>query len=112
MSSITITSTPVRSHLRITRRGRVVLGFVAAVPSIVVAGVSLLGAQSATATSEAVSLEVVTVEPGETLWQLAEQVAPHADPRDVVHDILSLNSVSSADIEPGLELELPAKYSD
>lgn len=109
MSSITITSTPVRSHLRITRRGRVVLGFV---PAIVVAGVSLLGAQSATATSEAVALEVVTVEPGETLWQLAEQVAPHADPRDVVHDILSLNNVSSADIEPGLELELPAKYSD
>jgi hypothetical protein len=111
MSSIAISPTPVRSHLRITRRGRIVLGAVAALPAIVLATASLLGAESATATSESVQLEVVTVEAGETLWQLAESVAPAADPRDVVHDVLSLNGITSADIEAGVELEIPAKYS-
>ncbi len=57
------------------------------------------------------SLEYVSVAPGQSLWQLAEQVAPRADPREVVADILALNQLASADVQPGQELAIPAQYA-
>jgi len=99
-------------RLRLTKRGRVVFTSLAAVP--MVAGVMLLalngGGATATDTSGA-ELEQVTVKAGQSLWSLAEDIAPDVDPRDVISDILSVNQLDSGSVQAGQRLMLPAEYS-
>ena len=45
------------------------------------------------------------VQPGETLWEIAAEVAPDRDPRAVVDELIELNG--SASITPGQRLLLP-----
>jgi LysM repeat protein len=103
-------------RLRITRRGRVVLATVASLPLVAgVVAAALFGANSAVASSEqssaaAQSFDYVTVQAGETLWGLAEEIAPSADPRDVIADIVSLNQLPSAEVQPGQKLAVPSEY--
>jgi hypothetical protein len=52
----------------------------------------------------------VTVDSGQSLWQVAETLAPTADPRDVIADIMQLNQLESADVLAGQQLAIPAKY--
>ncbi len=99
-------------RLRITRRGRAVVTVLVAIPLAIAAavfGVGAVGADAGTHTSSA-TFQYVTVEPGESLWQVAESVAPTADPRDVVADIQSLNNLSSGELQPGQRLAIPNKY--
>jgi LysM repeat protein len=49
----------------------------------------------------------VTVQTGETLWQLAARVAPHADPRLVVAEIERLNHLSGPAVYAGQQLRVP-----
>jgi len=100
-------------RLRITRRGRAVLTLLIAVPLAIgaaVTGVGALGAAAGTHSGTA-SFEYVTVEPGESLWQLAQSVAPNADPREVIAGILTLNDLSSGEVQPGQRLAIPAQYA-
>jgi ABC-type transport system involved in cytochrome c biogenesis permease component len=99
-----------RSRLRMTTRGRSVLLTLIAAPLVVAALVFGINAGGATATNSSTPLAKVTVVGGETLWSLAKQIAPNADPRDVVADIMSVNRLSSADIQPGEQLAIPAQY--
>jgi hypothetical protein len=100
-----------RSRLRMTARGRVVLLVLVAIPVIAIALAFGLGAGGATATSSSTPLSTVIVQPGQTLWQLATKVAPQSDPRDVINDIMSVNRLATATIQPGEKLEIPAKYA-
>ena len=100
-----------RSHLRMTKRGRTVLLTIVATPVVVLALVLGINAGGATATSSSTPLAKVTVVSGESLWSLAKQIAPNADPRDVIADIISVNRLGSADIYPGEHLSIPAQYS-
>ncbi|WP_166871204.1 hypothetical protein [Salinibacterium sp. ZJ450] len=119
MSTALIGTTPrpttvVRSRLRLTRRGRVVFTALASLPLVVGALVVSLNGGGAVATTDASipSFEYVTVGAGESLWGLAESLAPSADPRDVITDILSLNQLSIGDVHPGVQLALPEVYSN
>ncbi len=103
------TATP-RSATRLTRRGRLlVTGLTLLV--LVVAAVLLSGGVRATAGTDhaaPVTAERVTVAPGETLWQIAERVAPGTDPRDTVALILDLNGLQTAQVQAGTALLLPS----
>lgn len=101
-----------RPRLRLTRRGRVVLGVLAAVP-IVAALLLGLGAPGAIAGQDAPadSFSYVSVAAGDSLWQLAESIAPDADPRDVIADMVALNQLESAAIVPGQRLAIPTAYA-
>jgi LysM repeat protein len=55
--------------------------------------------------------QYVTVEAGQSLWQLADQLAPNADPRDVIAQLIQLNRLESADVFAGQELAIPAQYA-
>ena len=114
MSVIAFPQQQLRStHLRITRRGRAVLTLLIAIPLAVAAavtGVGALGAAAGTHTGTT-TFQHVTVEPGESLWQVAQSVAPNADPRDVIANILSLNDLSSGDVQPGQSLAIPTQYT-
>jgi len=102
-------------HLRITRRGRAVLTFLIAVPlaiGAVVTGIGAIGAAAGSQTAgSGTSFQYVTVQSGESLWQVAETVAPQADPRDVIAGIVNLNNLSSGQVEPGQRLAIPTQYS-
>ena len=99
-------------RLRLTKRGRVVLTSLAALP--VVAGVMALalngGGATATGSSGA-ELEEITVQAGQSLWSLAEDLAPGVDPRDVISDIQSVNRLETGTIRAGQVLMLPAEYT-
>jgi len=103
------------AHLHITKRGRAVVTFLIAVPLAIAAAAFGLGALGTSAAAgsgagSAATFQYVTVDPGESLWQVAESIAPTADPRDVVADILTLNNLSSGDVQAGQRLAIPAKY--
>ncbi|CAN5541896.1 hypothetical protein BH10ACT4_BH10ACT4_14260 [soil metagenome] len=101
------------SRLRITRRGYALLTLVVAAP-LVIAAVGFAvngGGAAAGADASSVVFEHVTVQPGESLWQLAGEIAPSSDPRDVVSDIVQLNQLNSAEVQPGQSLAVPLKYS-
>jgi nucleoid-associated protein YgaU len=49
----------------------------------------------------------VVVEPGDTLWSIAESVAGGADVRDVVDRIQELNRLEGSMLVPGQVLQLP-----
>jgi len=101
--------------LRLTRRGRVVLAGLAIV--VASAFVTLFwlsaaaGAQAAGHGQQPVAarrgLSQVVVRPGQTLWSIARRAEPSADPRIVVQQIIEVNALSGAVIQPGELLWVP-----
>jgi len=103
-----------RSRLRLTRRGRAVLTLLVALPVVIAlvvgffAGASALAEGAAPAGTAPASFEYVTVQPGQSLWELASELAPSADPRDVIQEIKALNALDSSAVNPGQRLAIPA----
>jgi LysM repeat protein len=82
------------------------------VPLVAGAFFAVTNGGQATATNEdGASLQHVTVSSGQTLWQIAGDIAPQADPREVVADIVQLNQLGSGDIQAGQTIAIPAEYS-
>ncbi|GAA1847041.1 LysM peptidoglycan-binding domain-containing protein [Agromyces salentinus] len=101
----------VRSRLRLTRRGRVVLTILSAIPVAVFAAVLVLGSGGAAAEVDApsnVGLSYLTVADGESLWGIAESIAPGSDPREIISEIMRLNGLDDSTVQPGQRLALPA----
>ncbi|WP_309080171.1 LysM peptidoglycan-binding domain-containing protein [Zhihengliuella sp.] len=98
--------------LRLTRRGRFVL---IGLPLMLVAagGLMLLGLWtspvSAAGSSDAAAIqyESVTALEGDTLWSLALEFVPEADPRIVVDEIVELNDLPGNTVHVGQEIYLP-----
>lgn len=109
MSTAMTIAAPARRRagaLRLTRRGRltVFLTCLAAVCAglVMVAGAAI-GAGDA---GRPVPTEVVTVQPGDTLWEIATEAAPDADPRDVIEQIRDLNRIG-ASLQAGEKIHVP-----
>jgi LysM domain len=105
----------VRTRVRLTRRGRIVVAGLIAASMVLVAALAWL---AGTATADAAggggpssavyhSLRSVVVLPGQSLWSIATQYAPGSDPRDVIHQIIDLNALSGTSVQPGERLWLP-----
>ena len=116
MTAITPPAAPTL-RLRMTARGRRALALLVAAPVLAlgalagggVLGDALAGAV-ASASPETAQFERITVLPGQSLWRIAQALAPEADPRDVVAEIELLNGISGV-IQPGAQLAIPAEYS-
>lgn len=104
---------PSMPRLRLTRRGRFAVTSLAAMPLVVLALVTALNGGMAAATSDISTgtFEYVTVHAGQSLWELAESIAPSADPRDVISDIVRLNQLQNSELHPGDRIAIPAAYS-
>ena len=50
---------------------------------------------------------VVVVQPGESLWQIAQQIAPALDPREVVTAIRALNGLGDSTVIAGQSIVVP-----
>jgi hypothetical protein len=113
MTALSVSPTPTLPRLRLTARGRAVLLTLAATPLVIAAVVLGLSGGNAQASLEdpSVTFTYVTVAPGQSLWSIAESIAPQADPREVVADIVSLNQLASADVEAGESIALPLEYT-
>ncbi|PXY19568.1 LysM peptidoglycan-binding domain-containing protein [Prauserella muralis] len=86
------------------------LAAVAAAVCLGVAGLGWLASSMAGAGEATVpaSTAVVSVAPGDTLWDVAERSAPDSDPQAVVERIQELNGLTGADVRPGTPLVVPA----
>ena len=97
-------------RLRLTRRGRIVLAVLAV---LMVCGLFVAGASAARASGPASAhggsgaAERVAVQPGDTLWSIAQSAAPNADARTIVQEILQANRLTTANITAGQRLWVP-----
>ncbi|MFT3798668.1 MAG: LysM peptidoglycan-binding domain-containing protein [Microbacterium sp.] len=102
-------------RLRLTARGRRVIAVLASLPAVVALSIAIGFSGGALAANEsgapAGTFEQVTVMPGDTLWSIAETVAPGADPRDVVDAIARLNALSSGALDAGQTIAIPLEYA-
>jgi Tfp pilus assembly protein FimV len=113
MSTIEITPV-VTTRLRLTMRGRRFLAALAAIPAAIALSIAILGGGAALASHAAgapVHYQTVTVHTGDTLWGIAQEVAPHDDPRDVVDAIVSLNALDQVTLIPGQRIAIPRQYT-
>ena len=97
------------AHLRLTRRGRLLL--VVTLVAVLFGAFSLgrAATQAAPVAGDPAgpALTQATVQPGESLWTLARRIAPDNDPRDVVAQIRRLNDLTTSQLQPGQQLVLP-----
>ena len=101
----TPTTTP---QVHLTRRGRTLV--LLALVAVLFAAFSLgrANSQAAPTAGEApVSVEQITVQPGESLWAVARRIAPQNDPREVIGQIRRLNGLQDSQLQAGQQLLLP-----
>ena len=99
-----------RARLRLTRRGRLVL---VVLPCLLAATGSFVvlagGGQAGAAPSvRLVSDRTVVVLAGDSLWSIAQRLAPHRDPRDVVEQLRLANGLTGSVVVAGAQLHVPA----
>jgi hypothetical protein len=118
MTALLIANTPrvetPRVRLHLTRRGRIVVSTLAALPLIAALAAFAVfggGAAIAGADSAPVDFSYVTVHSGQSLWSIASGLDASADTRDVIADIVSLNQLPSSEVQPGQRLAIPTKYT-
>jgi hypothetical protein len=95
------------TRTRLTRRGRLVLLGLCALILLAVISVGRAGSQAATATETGPTLQQTTVQQGETLWAVAQRIAPQNDPREVVAQIRRINHLQTSSLRVGQQLLLP-----
>ena len=86
-------------------RGLVVLAML-----VLMAGAALTMAHRAAAVdgpTRPVAVVHHVVLPGETLWAIATELAPSADPRDTVARIVEFNALASSAVQAGQDLAIP-----
>jgi LysM repeat protein len=57
--------------------------------------------------AEPVQLDYVTIQQGDSLWDLAAEFAPTSDPRDWIAEVVMLNALTTIDLTPGQQIALP-----
>lgn len=113
MSTMQMSTTQLPStrpvELRLTRRGRLVV-FALALAVVLGIGVALAAGSMATpepGAREATS--VVTVGTGETLWDIAAEIASDGEVRDMIARIERLNGLDSTMLVAGQRLQVPTE---
>jgi LysM repeat protein len=97
------------STMRLTRRGRIVvgvMGFLAAL--VLMIGVTVVGSPALVA-ADAPATQSHTVRAGETLWSIAAAKAGSGDVQAVLYEIRRLNELATSQIVPGQILQVPAR---
>jgi len=64
--------------------------------------------EAAGAPGESMQQTPVVVQAGDTLWGIAQEIAPDRDPRAVVAQIRSVNDLGTRSIVPGQSIVVPS----
>ncbi|WP_377324530.1 LysM peptidoglycan-binding domain-containing protein [Pimelobacter simplex] len=97
--------------VRLTRRGRLLV-FVLALLAVVAAALWLAAGSAASRGAGApAEVDVVTVAPGDTLWDIASDAAATTgdDVRDMMQRIEQLNALDGGTVYVGQDLRVPAE---
>lgn len=83
--------------------------FVRALAVLAVAiGISLTSISGSMAGNQGpTELTYITVQQGDSLWELAALYAPQSDPRDWIAEVVILNALETVDLTPGQQIALP-----
>jgi hypothetical protein len=102
--------------LRLTPRGHAALRaiVVLALAGLMTAAALLMAhrADAADGPGRAVVVKHHVVLPGETLWGIASELAPGADPRDTITSIVEFNALQSSAVHAGQDLAIPPALSN
>lgn len=101
--------------IRLTPLGRCVFGALGALVLLgVISVMAMLAAPQAQAQvvpgSGTAEFDYIVVPEGGSLWQLATELAPASDPRDVIADLVKLNQLGSLEVQSGDLLAIPMEY--
>lgn len=96
---------PVERPYRMSRRARLAVTLTVAAAALVVGTGLALGTWAGPAGAAPAAY---TVRTGDSLWTIAESLAPQADIRVVVDEISRLNGLRSVVLQPGQQLLVPA----
>ena len=100
---------------RAMHRSRALKNWVFGIPLITLAALVVLGVlilispHTANAGNEShgAGTRYVTVQSGDTLWDIAQEVDPKTDPRDTMVQISKLNDLQGSTVKVGQRLEVP-----
>lgn len=96
-------------NVRLTRRGRMVL-FMTVLVAALLSCALLAGPALSIGSVHRTPTKTVVVQPGQTLWDIATRIDPTADPRDVVAEIVRLNSLTDGgSVRVGQPLAVPRR---
>ena len=99
-----------RAPVRLTRRGRLVLVLLLAVLAFVALSLGRGAAPQATTTLAAGPVATaIVVQSGDTLWKIARDLDPAADPRATMARLRELNGLSGDELTAGQALLVPAR---
>jgi LysM domain len=93
-------------RMRLTRRGRILVRVLAIVLVVAVFLLVAPGLARGGGPDRAAPVVAYVVEDGDTLWSIAQQVAPGQDPRPVVDGLIEANDVRDG-LQVGQELSIP-----
>jgi hypothetical protein len=100
---------PARQPARLTRRGRL-----ACTLALIALSTGLLGLVQpqafALGRGDGPATQRITVRPGETLWAIADRVAPGTDPRSTIARLESMNHLRSSSVPAGSVLLVPVAH--
>ena len=120
MTAITLTTTaprrpnlrvvsptaPASAHLRLTRRGRMVVTVLAL--GLALAAGSVAQRAAAGTPDRAMEVTAHTVAAGETLWRIAAGITePGEDVREAVDQLMELNGLADSALQVGQQLVVP-----
>jgi LysM repeat protein len=95
-----------RSTVRLTRRGRLVI--IAAALLVAFAIGVFVTAAGSVATQEPEATEIVQVGTGDTLWEIAADLADDGEVRAMMERIEKLNALDTTVLQAGQRLVVPA----
>jgi nucleoid-associated protein YgaU len=101
------------SRVRLTPRGRFItrLAVIASLSILLLSGFAAVTGASAGSTDTAIPTPYVkvSVKPGDTLWSIAESIAPHGDRRSLVADIVEINRLTTPELQAGQKIYIPTR---
>lgn len=97
---------PANSGLKLTVRGRRVVALLALLPIVI--AFFFVGTRAVQADQSGPTTEVIKVEAGQSLWDVAVAVAPSEDPRSTIWTIKELNDLTTSEVLAGQALIVPA----
>lgn len=98
---------PRSAPVRLTRRGVVV----AVLATLMLGALLLVAAWASAGAAPSAKPSIapgatITVQPGDTLWSIAQRAAPSSDPRGVVEQLRQVNHLKSVALTPGQTLKV------
>lgn len=101
-------SAPTGAHLRLTRRGRLVVFAVGLLVAVAIAVAFAGGSVATSEKGEPVPTDTIVVGTGVTLWDIASARSESGDVRDMMSTIQQLNHLESSMLVAGQRLRVPA----